>query len=277
MTFDYVRHHVDIAARELADARGKRVLVVGCNRGREVSLFLEAGAREAWGVDVMDEIGSEYPSPAARYVQTSAESMELDDELFDVVFCVATLEHVQALEAAYAEIARVTASEGFIYVVSAPLWNSREGHHKPDLFDVDSYPGIHLRFGADELKRMCASGEIRYPHTITDVDAHIDYMMSPAHMNQRHARDYVRACAELPHVAIERNDVDLEREAVLDLLPSDDRSELEAKGADELELRALTHTFIGWKDRRPADLRTAAADVPSWPRRAYRTLRQVRR
>lgn len=40
--FDYVQYHVDQAARYWADARGKRVLVVGCNRGREVSLFLDA-------------------------------------------------------------------------------------------------------------------------------------------------------------------------------------------------------------------------------------------
>jgi hypothetical protein len=45
--FDYVRYDVSHAARHLADARGRRVLVVGCNAGRNVSLFLDAGAREA--------------------------------------------------------------------------------------------------------------------------------------------------------------------------------------------------------------------------------------
>jgi hypothetical protein len=56
--FDYVQYHVDQAVRHSADARGKRVLVVGCNEGREVSLFLDAGAREVWGIDIIDEVGS---------------------------------------------------------------------------------------------------------------------------------------------------------------------------------------------------------------------------
>jgi 2-polyprenyl-3-methyl-5-hydroxy-6-metoxy-1,4-benzoquinol methylase len=87
--FDFVQYHVDRAARDLADARGKRVLVVGCNRGREVSLLLGAGAREVWGIDVMDKMGIEYPHEHARYLKMSAEAMDLDDDMFEIVFCLA--------------------------------------------------------------------------------------------------------------------------------------------------------------------------------------------
>lgn len=74
--FDYVQYHVDRAARLLADAREKHVLVVGCNEGREVSLFTDAGAREVWGIDLIDDVGSAYLREHAHYLQMSAEAMD---------------------------------------------------------------------------------------------------------------------------------------------------------------------------------------------------------
>lgn len=245
--FDYLPYHVDQAVRHVADARGKRILVVGCNRGREVGLFLDAGAREVWGIDVMDEIGVDYPHERARYLKMSAEAMDLDDGMFEVVFCLATMEHVSRPEAAFPEIGRVAAPGGFLYVVSAPLWHSRQGHHKSDIFDVDRYPWIHLRFDAEALKRMCADGEIEYPGSVENIAGHVDYMMSPSYLNQRPARDYVRICSELKDVVVERNDLDLEPESVVELLPDDVRAELVDRVGGGIELRALTHTLIATK------------------------------
>lgn len=94
-----------------------------------------------------------------------------------------------------------------------------------DIFDVDRYPRIHLRFDAEKLKRMCATGEIAYPESV-EVAEHIDYIMSSAHFNKRPARDYVRICSELNEVVIECNDFDLEPESVLQLLQDDERAAL---------------------------------------------------
>jgi SAM-dependent methyltransferase len=249
--FDYVRYHVDQAARDLADATGKHALVVGCNRGREVSLFLEAGAREVWGIDVIDDVGADYPHEHAGYLQTSAEAMDLEDGMFDIVFCLATMEHISRPEAAFPELSRVTAPTGFIYVVSAPLWHSRQGHHKGDVFDVNRYPWIHLRFEAEALKAMCESGEIEYPESVEDIAVEIDYMTSSDHFNKRPARDYVRICSELEEVVIGHNHLDLEPESILELLPPVDRTELIDRVGGAMELRAATHTFAAWKVRRP--------------------------
>ena len=248
--FDYVQYHVGQAARDLADARGKRVLVVGCNRGREVSLFLEAGAREVWGIDVMDEVGIEYPHEHARFLKMSAEAMDLDDSMFEIVFCLATMEHISRPEAAFSEIGRVTAPGGFLYVPSAPLWHSRQGHHKSHIFDVDRYPWIHLRFDAETLKRMCETGEIEYPESVENVAEEVGYMMNSAYFNKRPARDYVRISSQLKEVVIQRNHLDLEPESVLELLPDDARAELIDQVGDATELRALTHTLAAWKVRR---------------------------
>ena len=139
-----------------------------------------------------------------------------------------------------------------MYVVSAPLWNSREGHHKGDIFDMsDRYPWIHLQFTSDEIKQMCARGEIAYPASVGDVTTHIQYMMNPENINQRPARDYIRCCAALAGVVVERNYLDLESESVLGLLTADEFADLSARGVDAMELRALTHNFAGRKEGLP--------------------------
>jgi ubiquinone/menaquinone biosynthesis C-methylase UbiE len=272
--FDYVQHHVDEAARHSADARGKRVLVVGCNEGREVSLFLDAGAREAWGIDIIEDVGSAYRREHARYLRMSAEAMELDDSMFDIVFCLATMEHISRPDAALREISRVTAPEGLVYVVSSPLWHSRYGHHKSDIFDVNRYPWIHLRFDAKALKQMCQTGEIEYPESVEDVAKDVDYMMSSAYFNKRPARDYIRICSELEEVVIERNDLDLEPGSVLQLLHDDERAPLFDQVGDAIELRAVTHTLTGWKVRRPRHIRTRRISASGpWQRWRARKLR----
>jgi len=252
------------------------VLVVGCNRGREARLFLDAGAREVWGIDVMKDVGLDYPDKRAHYAQMSAESMQLDDELFDVVFCLATMEHIARPEDAYREIGRVTAPEGLAYVHSAPLWNAREGHHKGDIFDVDRYPWIHLRFDPHELKQLCASGEIEYPHTVDDIDAQIDYMTSSDHFNKRPARDYVRICSELEGFDLERNKLHLEPESVLALISEDERARLAERGIDAIELRALTHTLVAWRGRRPWRLPSPRAWIGARQARVRRLARRLR-
>jgi len=158
----------------------------------------------------------------------------------------------------------VTAPEGLLYVVSSPLWHSRHGHHKSDIFDVDRYRWIHLRFDAETLYGMCETGEIEYPESVEDVAEDIDYMMSSAYFNKRPARDYVRICSELKEVVIDRNDLDLESESVLQLLPDDERAVLIDQVGDATELRAVTHTLTGWKVRRPRrthTLRTSASNL----------------
>jgi SAM-dependent methyltransferase len=257
--FDYVQYHVDQVAHHLDDARGKRVLVVGCNRGREVSLFLDAGAREVWGVDVMDEIGIDFPRARARYLQMSGEAMDLDDGMFEIVFCVATMEHISRPEAAFTEISRVAADEGFIYVVSAPLWHSRQGHHKSDIFDVDRYPWIHLRLDEETLLRLCDADDIEYARRVDDVAAEVRYMMTSEELNRRPARDYVQICSELEELFIERNHLDLEPESVLELVPHEARAQLLERAGDAIELRALTHILAAWKVRRPQGDRFARA------------------
>jgi hypothetical protein len=161
------------------------------------------------------------------------------------------MEHISRPEAAFTEISRVAADEGFIYVVSAPLWHSRQGHHKSDIFDVDRYPWIHLRLDEETLLRLCDAGDIEYARRIDDVAAEIKYMMSSEQLNRRPARDYVQICSELKGLFIERNHLDLEPVSVLEMVPHEARAELLVRAGDAIELLALTHILAAWKLRRP--------------------------
>jgi hypothetical protein len=63
---------------------------------------------------------------------------------------------------------------------------------------------------------------------------------------------------------IERNDLDLEPESVLQALQDDERAVLIDQVGDAIEPRAVTHTLTGWKVRRPPrthTLRTSASTL----------------
>jgi SAM-dependent methyltransferase len=204
----------------------------------------------------------------------SVEEMSFADDRFDVVFCVATMEHVARPDLGFAEIGRVVAPFGLAYVCSTPLWHSRQGHHKADIFDVDDYPWLHLRYSADELKRMCADGQIALTRDV-DADPHIDYMLDVANMNQLPARAYVAAASALERMVVERNELELEDEAVLGLVDADSLRDLEVRGIDQVELRALTHHYVGWKDERPREAEPPPSRLGfrSAPRRILRRMR----
>jgi len=133
--------------------RRKTVLVVGCNTGYDCRYFIDLGAGEVHGVDIIDKIGADYTHPQVKYHQMSVEAMNLKSESYDLVFSVATFEHVQRIDLAFQEMVRVTKPKGIIYCVADPLWNSRQGHHKGNFFE--NYPWIHLRLSRDEILEYC--------------------------------------------------------------------------------------------------------------------------
>jgi hypothetical protein len=98
------------------------------------------------------------------------------------------MEHISRPEAASSEITRVTAPGGFLYVPSAPLWQSSQGHHKSHIFDVDRYPWIHLRFDAETLKRMCETGEQLQQPRVDRLETGISPMPGNAEEQGRNGR-----------------------------------------------------------------------------------------
>ena len=112
----------DDALDELVDVHGRDVLDVGCGEGELARRLAQAGARVV-GLDplalALERARDTGPaSPAARYVEGSAEALPFASAGFDVVVFFNSLHHVPAefLDAALAEAARVLRDGGVLYV-----------------------------------------------------------------------------------------------------------------------------------------------------------------
>lgn len=101
--------HLERIDRLLDMNTGDRVLEVGCGRGHLTRRLAERGI-DIIGIDAnpkaADAAGTE------RVVTMRAESLDFDDESFDVVLSVHALEHIPDLEEALQEMARVLRGGG---------------------------------------------------------------------------------------------------------------------------------------------------------------------
>lgn len=236
-------YHTRIAASYAREPL-RRVLVVGCNTGLECRAFVDLGAAQVDGLDVVENTGRDFPHARVSYLRSSAECIAVHDDTYDLVYSYATMEHVPDIEAAFREFVRVTRPGGIIYSLAAPLWNSRFGHHKPGIFA--SFPWIHLRKNEDEIIALCEREHILDPSGQNDIARHVRYMLNPAYFNKTAAARYVEVCHSLARVRILINELNLESGSVLD---DDLFAELEEKGYTRQELLALGHLFVARKQQ----------------------------
>lgn len=235
---DYNRANAE-RARSFCRVRGRRVLVVGCNTGGDCRYFVRFGAASVVGIDVIQAVGTEFQHPRVTYHRASAEAMPFAEGTFDLVYSVATMEHIPEIGRAFSEMSRVTARGGVVYCFAAPLWNSRFGHHKPDLFgDV---PWIHLRMSEEEIVRHARKRGITSDGPIEE---HVRYMLSDEYFNKVPASRYIEVCAVLPSMKALYNELSHEPP---DMLPANVAAELGAKGFSPDELLAVCHTYVGVK------------------------------
>ena len=240
---DYHVHHANQAA-EYRSLKGGRVLVVGCSHGNDCKQMIRLGAAEVHGIDVIEAIGSEFVHGRVRYHRMSVEALGFPADYFDLVYSVATLEHVHRIDPAFREMARVTARGGFIYCVASPLWNSSQGHHRGDLFA--EFPWIHLRRNREEILAYARQRGLTPPGGI---EGHVDYMLHDRFFNKVSAKTYVDVCEMLSDMKIIRNHLDLDPE---ESVAPEVLAELAAKGYASEELRAVTHSYVARKIGRPA-------------------------
>jgi SAM-dependent methyltransferase len=212
------------------DPQGLDVLVVGCALGEDCIPFVDNGAASVTGLDHRDNIGVDFAHPRVSYVRHTAEQMPLPSGRFDLVYSLATLEHIDGLEETCREMARVLAPGGGLYCVSAPLWHTREGPHWGEA--MNDVPWAHLRFPPDEVIRMAEA---------RGVEKELARLLMHVACNKRRARDYVDAFAGLGLEVI-RNEIGLETEAEPEIA-----AELYAKGYTRDDLFGMSHTFIGTK------------------------------
>jgi 2-polyprenyl-3-methyl-5-hydroxy-6-metoxy-1,4-benzoquinol methylase len=230
------------AARRYGHLRGKKCLIVGCNRGRDCRYFVRFGAAEVHGVDIIKEIGKDYDHPKVSYSKTSCENMEgVPGEAYDLIYCFATMEHIPRIDLAFSEMVRVARPGGVIYVFSSPLWNSRYGHHHQHIF---TEPWIHLRYEGDELIDHLTSLGIRDIAGGHTMKAIVGSIFSGKFFNRVPAKEYIDVCDRLRGIQIIKNELSLEEPG---LLSPALKSELAHKGYNEKELLAVSHILVARK------------------------------
>jgi ubiquinone/menaquinone biosynthesis C-methylase UbiE len=127
-TIDPRIYHVKLIREHLGPLAGKRVLDVGCGKGRFARLFQEQEpAAEIWGLDISEEMLRFVPAG----IHTRAGSMTelpFEDGFFDAAYATESLEHAVEIERAVAEICRVVKPGGRIAVIdkNARKWGRLE-------------------------------------------------------------------------------------------------------------------------------------------------------
>ena len=116
-TIDPRIYHVKLILEHFGDLAGKRVLDVGCGKGRFARILQERHPRaDIWGLDISEEMLKFVPAG----IQTRAGSMTalpFADAWFDAVYATESLEHAVEIDVAVSEMCRIVKPGGRIVII----------------------------------------------------------------------------------------------------------------------------------------------------------------
>ncbi len=138
--------HVQVLLKYFGDLTDKRVLDVGCGKGRFARVLREGHPRaEIWGLDVSEEMLKFVPAGIHR-LAGSITALPVADSTFDVVYATESLEHAVEIERAVDEMCRVLKPGGRLAIIdkNAERWGKLKT------------PPWEKWFRKDELERLLA-------------------------------------------------------------------------------------------------------------------------
>jgi ubiquinone/menaquinone biosynthesis C-methylase UbiE len=123
-TIDPRIYHVKLIREHLGALDGKRVLDVGCGKGRFARVFHEQDPQaELWGLDISEAM-LRYVPEGIRTRAGSMTELPFEDAFFDGAYATESLEHAVEIDKAVSEICRVVKPGGRIAIIdkNAEQW-----------------------------------------------------------------------------------------------------------------------------------------------------------
>jgi len=145
-TIDPRIYHVQLILEYFGDLNGKRVLDVGCGKGRFARVLAERYPQASiMGFDLAEAMLRHVPAPV-RPCAGSMTALPFPAGAFDCVYATESLEHAVEIDVAIGEMCRVVRPGGRIVIIdkNAQQW----GRLKT--------PGWEKWFGKKELERLLA-------------------------------------------------------------------------------------------------------------------------
>ncbi len=113
----------------MASLRDADVLVAGAGGGDELALWERQRARSLTATDFFASPDAWRRHARTRFAQADVRSLPFADASFDVVASTALFEHVDRVEEAAAEMARVARPGGVVFANFGPLYHTYGGAH----------------------------------------------------------------------------------------------------------------------------------------------------
>jgi malonyl-CoA O-methyltransferase len=116
-TIDPRIYHVRLILDFFGDLEGKRVLDIGCGKGRFARVLSERHPEaEIWGLDISDEMLRFVP-PQIHTCAGSMTELPFEAGSFDAAYATESLEHAVEIEKAVGEMCRVVKPGGRIVII----------------------------------------------------------------------------------------------------------------------------------------------------------------
>jgi len=173
------------------DIKNKKIMILGFGEGKEIGQFFDYGAKMIVGVEPYPVKKKNLFGEKFKLVKAFGEKLPFADNSFDIVYSIATLEHVRSPISVVKEMMRTLKPGGIFFCQAGPLWNSYDGYHPKKEYPLLNQDWFHLTKSEEEVLKNIHSDEKKYYHQ------HLDRIYKSKSYNRLDARVYYEACSWL--------------------------------------------------------------------------------